>query len=511
MYSWQNCVTMVAVSANNGSVIFQTLMYVLNQSIIQDEGSYNYYFMKIGKETNARKCYGMYGCFELSPPWTSEHRPVSLFPNELNEIEPNYFLYTRKNRQNPTRIDVNDFDYVPNLNIDVNKPIFIITHGYMEGGSIDWIYNMGQEFLTIEDCNVIVVDWHGGSSPPYTQAVANTRLIGAMTAQMLHDISQYTDNNSLDHAYCIGHSLGAHLCGYVGYTLQDDYNITLGRISGLDPAEPHFGKTKRPVRLDRTAAKYVDIIHTDASLFIKGSLGILESIGHVDYFPNGGSNQPGCEKSMMQFIKDEKGSFLKGMKNYLSCNHLRAHQIFLDSIRPKCTYLSIACNSIQDFTAGKCWDCGKYGERCLKFGYHGYKHYNKFYGSGMNSSLNQYLITGSKAPYCRAHYRITVKVSDNDESRSHGGEIGQLTFTMHATSDGRGAKTSPVTFMSGYYEPGVIYTKVVATDELKKLKAVEIEWSYNSTLLNPLTWRFFSTPKIYLKKITVESLETQGR
>lgn len=40
---------MVAVSANNGSVIFQTLMYVLNQSIIQDEGSYNYYFMKIGK------------------------------------------------------------------------------------------------------------------------------------------------------------------------------------------------------------------------------------------------------------------------------------------------------------------------------------------------------------------------------------------------------------------------------------------------------------------------------
>lgn len=58
---------------------------------------------------------------------------------------------------------------------------------------------------------------------------------------------------------------------------------------------------------------------------------------------------------------------------------------------------------------------------------------------------------------------------------------------------------------------GVIYTKVVASDELKKLKAVEIEWSYNSTLLNPLTWRFFSTPKIYLKKITVESLETQGQ
>lgn len=46
-------------------------------------------------------------------------------------------------------------------------------------------------------------------------------------------------------------------------------------------------------------------------------------------------------------------------------------------------------------------------------------------------------------------------MSDSNESRSHGGEIGQLTFTMHATSDGRGAKTTPVPFMSGYYEPGL--------------------------------------------------------
>lgn len=66
--------------------------------------------------------------------------------------------------------------------------------------------------------------------------------------------------------------------------ILQDYNITLGRITGLDPAEPHFGKTTRPVRLDRSAAKYVDIIHTDASLFIKGSLGILESIGEADFY-----------------------------------------------------------------------------------------------------------------------------------------------------------------------------------------------------------------------------------
>lgn len=89
----------------------------------------------------------------------------------------------------------------------------------------------------------------------------------------------------------------------------------LGRITGLDPAEPHFAKAQPPVRLDRTAAHYVDIVHTDASQFITGGLGIKETIGHVDYFPNGGTDQPGCGKSIAQYISSESGSFFRG-KNF---------------------------------------------------------------------------------------------------------------------------------------------------------------------------------------------------
>lgn len=36
------------VALKNGSVFFQTLVYMMNQSIIQEE-SYNYYYMQIGK------------------------------------------------------------------------------------------------------------------------------------------------------------------------------------------------------------------------------------------------------------------------------------------------------------------------------------------------------------------------------------------------------------------------------------------------------------------------------
>lgn len=58
----------------------------------------------------------------------------------------------------------------------------------------------------------------------------------------------------------IGHSLGAHLSGYAGLTLQTDFGLKVGRITGLDPAEPHFAHTDPIVRLDTTDAKYVDIV-----------------------------------------------------------------------------------------------------------------------------------------------------------------------------------------------------------------------------------------------------------
>lgn len=80
----------------------------------------------------------------------------------------------------------------------------------------------------------------------------------------------------------------------------------------MDPADPHFSKTQPPVRLDRTAAKYVDVIHTDATQFIRGSFGMIESIGHVDYYPNGGTAQPGCTKNIVEYIKQENGSILSG-------------------------------------------------------------------------------------------------------------------------------------------------------------------------------------------------------
>lgn len=37
------------------------------------------------------------------------------------------------------------------------------------------------------------------------------------------------------------------------------------------------------------SAKFVDVIHTAA-----GIIGVVNPVGHVDFYPNGGVRQPGC-------------------------------------------------------------------------------------------------------------------------------------------------------------------------------------------------------------------------
>lgn len=58
----------------------------------------------------------------------------------------------------------------------------------------------------------------------------------------------------------------------------------------MDPASPGFECIPiQKDRLNKEDAEFVDVIHTAG-----GTLGFLDSMGHVDFFPNGGiAPQPG--------------------------------------------------------------------------------------------------------------------------------------------------------------------------------------------------------------------------
>lgn len=57
---------------------------------------------------------------------------------------------------------------------------------------------MRSELLVHGDYNVIVVDWAGGSLPLYTQATANTRLVGLEIAHLIKHL-QVRDVSRLSH------------------------------------------------------------------------------------------------------------------------------------------------------------------------------------------------------------------------------------------------------------------------------------------------------------------------
>lgn len=441
------------------------------------------------------RCFEPYGCFYIGSPWSGENRPVSTFPARPDSINPRHVLYVREHTSQPHELKIDNYQTLRQAPLRKKQTVYLIIHGFLDNGDKTWVLRTMKELLLREDCNVVIVNWIAGAGPPYTQAVANTRLVGAMTARLA---AQLIDVGGVDPAkmHCIGHSLGAHTCGYVGYTLRVRYGHNLGRITGLDPAEPHFSNTSPMVRLDPTDATFVTAIHTDCNPFISGGLGITQPVAHIDFYPNGGRNQPGCNEGVLNSITLERGSFFRGIKRSLGCNHIRSYEYFIESINSQCPFLAVPCSSWDRFQEGGCFNC--VDQYCPRFGLD---------AQPGNYHVSVYLMTGSDKPFCKGHYKVTINISKTDESLDHGGEVG--TFVIRAIGEnGKKTERMPLSSNSKYYEPGSTHTVVLPGDVVGDLAAVEISWEYQTSVFNPLTWRLLHTPRVYIDALSIENLES---
>ncbi len=72
----------------------------------------------------------------------------------------------------------------------------------------------------------MTVDWKKGADKFYPRSAANTRVVAAIIAAVLKTARDKMAVKMAD-VHLVGHSLGAHISGYVGSSIEG-----IGRISG---------------------------------------------------------------------------------------------------------------------------------------------------------------------------------------------------------------------------------------------------------------------------------------
>lgn len=232
----------------------------------------------------------------------------------------------------------------------------LVTHGFTENpGLCVSTKTIIQQFKKHTDFNVILVDWSavsGRDPKEYTQVVACVR---ASIAQYVGSFINFLADQGVprDTLHLIGSGLGGQL---IGITANYIY-FKIPRMTALDPNGPLFDDEPAVGhKLDPQDAMTVDVLHSNAGVF-----GTKGPDGTIDFYLNGGSEQPQC-KSKLDDDTDEALSSVNAVAN--RCNHDRAHQVFARSIDRANEFPSTGCNQVEDARKNRCYD--------YKRGYAGY-------------------------------------------------------------------------------------------------------------------------------------------
>ncbi|XP_069962460.1 lipase member H-A isoform X2 [Bactrocera oleae] len=192
-----------------------------------------------------------------------------------------YRLYAPKSSRHGITLNIHNPLTLFKGDFNPHRETAFIVHGF-NGSAVDVHLQFLKDAYLSRDFNVITVDWRPLTRYPcYLHALINTRLTAQCTAQVY---SFLTHNGAVrEKITCIGHSLGAHICGMISNHLS----IKQHRII----ARPLIERKKNHIfKLSIDDANVIQVIHTNA-----GFLGQEENIGHLNYCVNGGRFQPFCK------------------------------------------------------------------------------------------------------------------------------------------------------------------------------------------------------------------------
>ncbi|XP_072937188.1 pancreatic lipase-related protein 2-like [Epargyreus clarus] len=211
-----------------------------------------------------------------------------------------YWLFTRRNANSPQIIINGNAMSIWGSNYLGSRPIKVIVHGLAANGNSQINSMLTSAWLTVGDVNVIVVDWRRLAGSNYATATNGAVDVGRAIGNFVSWLISTAGGNWND-VHFTGVGIGAQIAAIAGRLA----NRRPRRITALNPISPMWQNNANAIR--RTDGGYVEVIHTD------NTITNTPLSGHVDFFPNGGRNQPGCGNT--------------------ACSQSRSYHLFASTIR----------------------------------------------------------------------------------------------------------------------------------------------------------------------------------
>lgn len=258
---------------------------------------------------------------------------------------------------------------------------------------------------------MIGVDWRNASKTAnYFKAVADTQMVGAIVAVYMRNLMSVYGQVP-DQFTVVGHSLGAHVAGFVGANFTSP---KIKAIYGLDPAGPAFRDISTQFRLDPDDANLVVTLTTNAGLTSLNGNGLNIPVGHYAFFVNGGYHQTGCEGRP----GDQVSIFDAFFTSSASCSHQRPTWLVQVSANDteECYSMGYQCNSYEDFLGGECGTCDEGSDECKPL-YSFFDFWNEEADKTDEHEVQDliyYVDTTESAPFCICHYQFIIYTGEGD-------------------------------------------------------------------------------------------------
>ncbi|KAI5636173.1 lipase domain-containing protein [Phthorimaea operculella] len=154
------------------------------------------------------------------------------------DSEINFFLYTPE-RPFKQWVDVRHKHLLEAYGWNIKRKNVLIIHGFNGTHSKTPTSFLRDAYLSRKDYNVFMVDWSPLTRfPCYLSSLSNMKLAAQCTAQLY---SYITQAGALARKItCVGHSLGAHICGMISNHLTEKQY----KIIGVRSPQVQLGKNK---------------------------------------------------------------------------------------------------------------------------------------------------------------------------------------------------------------------------------------------------------------------------